>query len=587
MSIHKLGELRTKLTALDLAKRLYQALDTPLSLSCYLLAKYGEYEQLVTKSIEPLWYLHPARFFCDYQAVKLLSKFPHLNTGIDRELAAKKKFIEAEVLCAETNIRFSNFRSSGDTSPFSASVGRVLWRAQQKISNVLGDVPSYEELEFRFGPGAAFGVRGETSVYNKVSSTLECTFAMLPILGDFLAEFPGWIKSDTAEVQPRNGSQLTFVPKDAKTERPICIEPLLNGLYQKGAGTYIRSRLKRHGVNLDDQSINQKLARRAYFDQLSTVDFSSASDTIAHNLVLDLLPFPWFEFLDVARCPQYLIEGHWYNFHKFTSMGNAYTFELETLLFYSLACACCEELDIPYQTGENLHVYGDDVIIPRGAFDLFAEVSRHCGFLPNQKKSYKSGEFFESCGHDYFKGYFVRPFLIKKEFTTIEDAYYATNQVLETISKIERLPSEFDDCHDRDGLIHRLHDVHSWCISGIPRGLRLLVPYGQGDCGLHSDFDVACPPKHKTWCGYMYVAFRRRALKYKPVDGFPTAYALYFAGLGTWGGAGEPPEPLDNGSGYTIRNRTKLVKVKQFLFGPWPLLSVQWSSRSLSMVART
>jgi hypothetical protein len=27
--------------------------------------------------------------------------------------------------------------------------------------------------------------------------------------------------------------------------------------------------------------------------------------------------------------------------------------------------------------------------------------------------------------------------------------------------------------------------------------------------------------------------------------------------------------------------------VKQFLFGPWPSLPVQWSPRSLSMVART
>jgi len=587
MSIHKSGKLRTKLTALDLAKRLYQAIDTPLSLSCFLLAKYGEFEQLVTKSVEPVWYLHPARFFLDYQAVKLLSKFPHLDTGIDRQLVAKKKFIEAEVLCAQTNARFRDIWSSGDSSPLSASVARVMWRAQQKISNILGGVPTYEELEFRFGPGAAFGVRGETSVFNKVSSTLECTFAMLPVLGDFLAEFPGWIRTDTAEVIPRNGSQLTFVPKDAKTDRPICIEPLLNGLYQKGVGTYIRSRLKRHGVNLDDQSINQKLAERAYWDQLSTVDFSSASDTIAYNLVQDLLPIDWFQFLDVARCPRYLIEDRWYNFNKFSSMGNAYTFELETLIFYSLACACCEESGVPYQTGVNLHVYGDDVIIPRGAFDLFAEVSSFCGFLPNQKKSYKSGDFFESCGHDYFQGYFVRPFLIKKEFTTVEDAYYATNQVLETISKIEGLPRESHDRDDRDGVIHRLHDVHAWCISGIPRSLRLLVPYGQGDCGLHADFDVACPPKHKHWCGFTYVAFRRRALKYSPTDGFPTAYALYFAGLGTWTGSGEPPEPLDNGSGYTIRDRTKLVRVKQFLFGPWPQLPVQWSPRSLSMVART
>jgi len=562
---------------------MYEALDTPVSLSCYILLKYGEYEQLVTKEIDPVWYTHPERFFRDYQAVKLLSKYPYLETGLNPRLEAMKKFIEAEVRCKYTNEIFLRCPDEEELL-LPPVVRRVLWHARRKISSILGDVPTYEELDFRFGPGAAYGVRKYTSVFHKLTAELECTDAMLPILGDFLAEFPGWIENDTVEVKLRNGSQLTFVPKDAKSERPICIEPLLNGLYQKGVGLYIRNRLKRFGINLDDQSINQDMARRAYAEGLATVDFSSASDTIAKGLVLDLLPIDWFEFLNVARCPRYEIEGHWYDFEKFTSMGNAYTFELETLIFYSLAAACCKELGIEYQTGVNLHVYGDDVILPSKAFDLFAEVSNHCGFLINRKKSYKTGLFYESCGHDYFAGRFVRPFFIKKDFQTVEDLYHAANSVLKCIQTYEGLFTEHTSYHDYDLVIDRLHDLFAWCISCIPRRLRLLVPEGQGDCGLYADFDIACPTKHRTWCGYVYRAARRVAIKYTPADGFPLAYALYFADVRQYDHLGFIVSCGGAGDGYVIRDHTRLRIGREFLFGPWPELAVKWRERAIRLV---
>lgn len=596
---------KIRISTLGYALQVYEALDTPVSLSCWLLAKYGEFDQLVQKGVDPLHYSNPTDFFLDYQAVKLLSKQPKLPVSLDPRQTAMKTFIDFEIKCFQTNTRLFERTASYPGS----RVDRIMFGAKRKIASILGDVPSLSALNFEFGPGANFGVRGETSVYNKVTSTLECTFAMLAHAGSFLNEFPGWVRKDSVQVRPVFGSELTFVPKDAKTERPICIEPLLNGLYQKGVGSYIRKRLRSQGVNLNDQSINQKMAARAYDGGLSTVDFRSASDSIAYALVLELLPFPWVQFLDVARSPCYTIDGKTYSFQKYSSMGNAYTFELETLIFFALAIAVCEELDIPAIVGHNVHVYGDDVIIPREAFDLFVEVSSHCGFTVNNTKSYKHGCFFESCGSDYFMGHYVRPLLLKKDVVTIRDAYYAINSLLSVMGVLAELGRKVENAR-ADQVVRNLHRVHARLVYRIPRGYRYLVPSGAGDCGLHADFDVARPALARDgWCGYRYVGVSEEPLKRKPKpdltcvsddvgigvasDGsahpvWPMAYALYFAGKSyseIWRGEGDIPTGVVKSGWYTTRNHTQLRRRAQFWFGQWPRLRVQWSDKAIRAVS--
>ena len=89
-------------------------------------------------------------------------------------------------------------------------------------------------------------------------------------------------------------------------------------------------------------------------------------------------------------------------------MGNSYTFELESLIFFSLAYATCTHLGL---SPKNVSVYGDDVVIPVEAMNLFREVLTVCGFIINTDKSYSSGPFRESCGADYLEGLDIRPFL--------------------------------------------------------------------------------------------------------------------------------------------------------------------------------
>lgn len=420
-------------------------------------------------------------------------------------------------------------------------------------------------------------------MFNKVTADLECTYVFADKLQEFLEEFPGWFPEGFHSVKLVPGSQLTFVLKDAKTMRPICIEPLLNGLYQKGAGSYLRKRLRSVGINLDDQSVNQKLAEMAIVWKLATADFTSASDTFAYLLVMNLLPYEWFEFLDVARCPRYQIGNEWKNFHKFTSMGNAYTFELETLIFFALASACTEELGIEVKVGENLSVYGDDVIIPQEAFDLFSEVTKCCGFELNEEKSFSKGVFFESCGHDYFNGDLVRPFLVKKRLNSLLPAFYAINTTKRIANRIplETKRHGLSPMGDRERTVDHLRDLHSWCVGRVPKRFRALGPEGYGDGHIIAGFDASRPSRDRTWDGWWFRTYAERALKVRK-DNWPMAYALYYTrhqGIDSspddrykgpsWGDFYKAPEPLDNGSGYTVRGKTRVVFSKVFCHGAW------------------
>jgi hypothetical protein len=568
-----------------------------------LLLKYNEHEQLARKTISAQDYRDPATFFDDYQSIKLLAKYPGLNTGIDTTGVAYQKFLAAEVKCMKVNARFRERETEG--KQFHPRVERILSNARRKISHILGPVPSLEAMDFRFGPGATFGVRGETSPYNKVIADLECTDALVGQLGDFLAEFPGWINPGVHDVRVVPGSQLAFVSKDATTDRPICIEPLLNGLMQKGFGSWMRSCLKRVGIDLDDQSVNQTLAKLALERELATVDFSSASDTIAFFVVLDLLPIEWVNALERCRCPNFWDGKHWVSFHKFSSMGNAYTFELETLLFYSIAKACCDELEIPTSIRENISVYGDDVIIPTEAFDLFQEVTEQIGFEINKKKSFREGQFYESCGHDYFAGELVRPFLWKRDLSKITSAFYAAN----TIKRIARRRSSL---RSKEGCDIRLLGVYDRAVGGIPARHRRKGPEGFGDGHLISDFDDATPPLARDgWCGFVFESFQECATRLTPKPPeklskrelrkwrrggceWPAAYALYNAmsatqswdlhldsddslwDLAIWAQESRLREPPQSSIGYSVRGRTKIKKVRTFCpsgrwvnMGPW------------------
>lgn len=222
-------------------------------------------------------------------------------------------------------------------------------------------------------------------------------------------------------------STLFTVPKRSDIDRVACKEPEINMLMQRSVGNHIRARLRRFGVDLSDQSRNQELARIAVEQKLATIDLSSASDTISRQLVFELLPFEWWSLLDDLRVHSTLIDGQVHFLEMFSSMGNGFTFELESLLFYALTRTAC------YLSGikGRISVYGDDIIAPSAIVRRLKRLFNFVGFEINSKKTHFRGPFRESCGRHYWNGRDVTPFYIRREVDTLPDLINHLNAILD------------------------------------------------------------------------------------------------------------------------------------------------------------
>jgi len=162
-------------------------------------------------------------------------------------------------------------------------------------------------------------------------------------------------------------------------------------------------RLKRFGVDIHDQTRNQELARLGSITgALATLDLSSASDSVSIGLVEHLLGPEWFDLLMAARSGKVSYQGQVRHLEKISSMGNGFTFPLETLIFWAITTAICG--DVP-----GVSVYGDDIICPTENVGEVVSTLKLLGFTINQEKSFWDGPFRESCGRDYLSGIDVRP----------------------------------------------------------------------------------------------------------------------------------------------------------------------------------
>lgn len=394
------------------------------------------------------------------QILAFFSKRKDVDIGLDTRTVAWEKAKEAEALCKQTNELFRLYNQGGFYFPL--DVESVLYRAQRKICTVLGDLPSLEQLKLRFGPGATTQVKKkDASVRRKLSQVLACSGDASGIISDLLAELPVWAglepaaDSVTCQVEIHLGV-MDFVPKNAKTDRTVSKVPMLNTLGQLGIGDFMGTRLRLEGVNIKDQTLNQRLAREGSITgALATLDLSSASDTIATQFVMSMLPLDWFLFLSALRTGSEIGPEGPIRLEKFASMGNGFTFPLETLLFYALAYGCVEESD-----RTKVNVYGDDIIVPTYAAPLLIRVLTSCGFIVNKEKSYVSGNFRESCGKDYLSGIDVRPCYVKDTLSgaqcfVLYNFYIRTEQpgpaslLLEFLDEDLRLwgPDGFGDGH--------------------------------------------------------------------------------------------------------------------------------------------
>lgn len=496
---------------------LCEAVDSPRSLACWMLYKYREYRQLVELEIDPLLYDSVESFEGDYLCSSFFLKYRDFDLDIDREERAFQKWLAAEDLCRATNDKFRRMLR-GDSPLFSSQALQALSLAQQKIHSILGDIDrQFIASHSRFGPGSDASTSGDkTSTYHKFGNRGSVTPWALDTFSDYFGsywddekelEVPGSFVEDLVhESSLVLGNKLSFVPKNAKTDRAICTEPRWNVFIQLGIGDLIVKRLKRVGIDLKDQNPNREAASRAYDQGLATIDLSSASDTVSKNLVLELLPEDWSDLIFKTRSPRTFYKGKWYLLEKVSSMGNGYTFPLESLIFYAFAYAACRLTDS--DIGE-IRVFGDDIIVPAKAYATLVDVLSQVGFQVNPEKSFCEGPFFESCGSDYFRGKNVRPIFLKERVSNVERAIRLANQIVEFARRSNRYRS-FNS---------RYLAAYQCCVERIPRSHRLFGPLELSTGVIHAPFDICKPVKacstfeRRGWEGYLVLAFVPTAVK--------------------------------------------------------------------------
>jgi hypothetical protein len=372
----------------------------------------------------------PASVKADYLKKECFSKYVDSNTDSPaiRRNRAIFKWLVCERENESTNERILITNAEYNILPRVSYSKFVSW-CRAFIADIIGSEPPLEALIGSFSGGASTSrPRTRSHPSSKYSGMVHSTGPALELFTTrVVSEVPGWINRRTnllTEAMP--GNVLFTVPKKVDIDRVACKEPDLNMFIQKGVGNYFRRCLRRVGINLNDQSINRSFAREGSITKkLATLDLSSASDSVTTAIVSQLLPETWHTLLDSVRSPVTVINGEEHHNQMFSSMGNGFTFELESLLFYTLARATS------YFRGTkgSVSIYGDDIICPCDIVPELTSVLSFYGFSVNPDKSFDSGPFRESCGGHYHDGYDITPFYVKGPITTLPDLIDTANKL--------------------------------------------------------------------------------------------------------------------------------------------------------------
>lgn len=297
-----------------------------------------------------------------------------------RAVRAMEKFMAAEARCRDIN----DFGLRSDPI--------ILARTRRIIADVLGHLDPLQIFE-----GARFTGGGSTSRKRATGSPwfkyhpswqVDVTPAAYSLGVLAIESTPLWKElaetdaSALLKIVP--GNVVKFVYKNAQEYRVMCGEPDVLQFWQQGTGYVIRNCLRNVGIDLDDDSFNQECARLGSIDNsICTADKSSASDLTARRVVVELFPLEWAEWLIKIASPLgKLPDGTWHRWEKISTMGNGYTFELESLIFYAVARATQEI------TGFRgpISVYGDDLIIPSAISRVIAKRSKVLAISSTRRK---------------------------------------------------------------------------------------------------------------------------------------------------------------------------------------------------------
>jgi hypothetical protein len=438
----------------------------------------------------------------------------YLATDYDKKAAEERtyqKFLDVNSHIGAVNAELTEYfdqlkptRINQHTLP----VDSIFIRARALAHFVLGPTCCLEDVFCRakHSSGSSVGVPyKDTSLERKWRLPVTVTERVKPLMSDYL----DWDESLTIAVDKRRGtpswgylsvvegSRATTVDKNNEIRRFCCPEPTGNMYLQQGLMQLMFERFASVGLNLPDLPDEHK--ERARLASLSgneaTIDWSSASDCVSTEILRWLLPAQWYRMVMDLRCDVTCINNtQVVELNMVSTMGNATTFPLETLVFWTLGHAVRLYLDgsrslFPeWDELKTVSVFGDDCIVPSYCASLFVEACESVGFIINKEKSFvdPTFRFRESCGGDYLAGYDVRPFYLKAPTSTSLSALEPWLYIIGN-SLLQKYISYFGPL---SYIYHSFWSTYFEVFRRFKLKLKLVPSYFPDDAGFKGGFDL-------------------------------------------------------------------------------------------------
>jgi hypothetical protein len=295
--------------------------------------------------------------------------------------------------------------------------------ARQIVGRVIGRI-DWSAILPGHGPGAVYPpcLPRDKSKFSTIYTTIDQHY---PFAEYFCALPSFWwdhlvIGDSKLQVSDNIECRLVAVPKDSRGPRLICVHPKEAIWIQQGCRRLLERAIVSecspcHGrINFQDQGVNGGLALKSSIDrELVTLDLKEASDRVSCKLVEHLFGAYTYGKLSCSRASSVrLLDERVIPLRKWAPMGNALTFPVQSLIFYSLVRS-----GIRCRYGVNcndVYVFGDDILFPRKFWDGAVMGLVRGGLVPNMNKTFRHGFFRESCGVDAFKGKDVTPHRLRR-----------------------------------------------------------------------------------------------------------------------------------------------------------------------------
>lgn len=225
------------------------------------------------------------------------------------------------------------------------------------------------------------------------------------------------------EPEPPHGKCIAVeaiaVPKSYKSYRIITPLAPINAMELQRVRKAWERALEVNGFtqyfDVTSQDRNRELALRGSTDgSYTTVDMSSASDSISRELAYSLMPHEVVDLIDPFM--ERWIDWRYANgseggreCYMFGTSGNPITFVHEGTFFMS-GCLTANDIFNQFLKAEDEEpalppsIFGDDMSVDTRVYELLADILRHLGCYLNAEKTFSDGFYRESCGSEYYAG---------------------------------------------------------------------------------------------------------------------------------------------------------------------------------------